>query len=258
MDEMSFEKRILATETLALRIIENPDILLGMSQKTIDFFELNLVKFHNIRIPQCSVEAFEYFLSFLEDNPGIDSKNIRFVVNQLTEDLKKIPDINRPKNEIDLENKIKKLYGRFLVETLIELWKDHDENLGFSGDDFKKHLVCIGIEFSMTMKEIFKSYLYDVHGNLPKQYQNQKLDHSIRYIRTYLCLRCEQVFFSESNNAKYCPICSRIIRREKQRQRRNSKERQERCLYCHKVLPISETKPKKYCNDDCRYEMRKK
>lgn len=239
-------------------LMEHPEIPLKLSQNTADFFGLHLVKFNNVSIPECSVEFFKYFSTFLEDNPGINSKNIAYIVNQIAKEFNEIPNINRPKNEKELENKIKKLSGWYLAKTLTEFWNADNEKSEISDDVFTKYLVCVGIEFTMTMKEIIKSYTYDVHGSIPKQYINQKLSHSKKYIRTYLCLRCGQVFFSKSNNAKYCPACAHTVRMKNQIDRRGCKNQQTHCLFCHKILPFSKTKPKKYCNDDCRYADRKK
>lgn len=262
MDELPFWERVKITQNCALCLMENHEIPLNISQGAIDFFELKLVKFHNIYIPQCSLSFFEYFFSVLEDNPGVNSKNVVLLIKQISEESEKIPDINRPRNESELESKIKKLSGWFLAKTLAEISIADLEKKEISDRNFLKFLVLVGVEFQMLIKEIGKSYLYDVHKKIPNQYLTKKLHHSKekekRYIRTYLCLRCEQVFFSTSNNANYCSVCARIVRMEKQKERRLKENRPTYCLHCRKELPKSKTKPKKYCNDGCRYAMRKK
>lgn len=259
MKELSFEERVLITEQYARQLLEHPNKALNLPIKAIEFFELNFVKFHDIQIPQCSLWFFEYFSSVLKDNPNLNSKNISLFLIQLNEEYVKIPDVNRPKNEMELESKIKKLSGWFLARVLTELAIADLEKKTVTDEDFIKYLVLVGIEFSMTMKEIMRSYHYNINGHLPFQYL-RRLDHSKRYLRTYLCIRCGQIFFNKSNNAKYCPDCSHKKRIDDQRNRRNKRQtyKPTRCLFCHKTLTENKTKPRKYCNDDCRYAARKK
>lgn len=255
---MSFEERVKITQDLALKLLEHPDVPLNISDDAISFFDLYLIDYHGKCIPQCSVLIFEYLSLVFNDNPSLTPKNIGDFVDHLIEDLKRIPDVNRPKTETDLENKIKKVSGFFLARVLIEMWRtDLDKRLDLSEDDFIKYLVLVGTEFSMIFKEIVTSYSYDVHGNIPAKYR-PRLSHSKRYYRTYLCLQCGRIFFSKSNNAEYCPDCIPVRRMEKQRQRRGSCDRQERCSYCNSLLPIGKGRPKKYCDDNCRYAARKK
>jgi DNA-directed RNA polymerase subunit RPC12/RpoP len=257
MKELSFIERVKITQDFALRSMEHPGEPLNLSKETIDFFGLNLVEFHDTQIPQCSSDFFKYFLNFLEDNPGINSKNIGKVVSQLIEDLNKIPDTKRPKNERELENKIKKISGRYLANSLITFWKLDAENLSITNDEIINYFVVVGVEFSMIIQEIFKSYWYDVRGNIPPEYRTRNNTFK-KYLRTYLCIQCGEVFFSKSNNSKYCPGCAHKVRMDNQSQRRNKDDKPGRCLYCRERLPLSKTKPKKYCNDECRYADRKK
>jgi DNA-directed RNA polymerase subunit RPC12/RpoP len=204
------------------------------------------------------LEFLKYFSSVIEENPGINSNNVLAFISQIMEEYKKIPEIIRPKNEKDLEIKVKKLSGWFLSKVLIEIWIADKEKSDISDSDFTKYLVLVGIEFTMLMKESMKAYIYDIHGTFPKQYITHKTDHSIKYVRTYSCLNCGKIFFSKSNNANYCPDCVQLVRNKKQQKRRNNGDKPENCLFCQKKLPTSKTKPKKYCNDECRYAHRKK
>ena len=255
ISEVSFEDRVKFTCICAMRLMEHPEEPLNLSQGQMDFFELNLVDFQGMEIPQRCVDFFELFFEFVEMY-GINLKNIGSAIKQLNDQIKKIPHVKRPKNETELKNKITRLVGFVLSRSLIEYWKVEEKSQ--TGDEFKKYIIATSIVFSMVFQEIYNSYYFDVLGKIPSQYRDRR-DHSIPLLKTYLCLRCEEVFFSISNNARHCDKCRHVDRMDKQKHRRNYEgDRPERCLYCHEVLPISRTKPKKYCDDACRYADRKK